>query len=145
MANKEVIRLLSENQLKITPQRVAVLDIILSFDNHPSADDILQFLRLSYPHIAPGTVYKTLETLANKGIIKKVKTDDDKVRFDPETKQHHHLYCSDSQRIEDYYDDKLNTLLLNYFKTKKIKNFRIEDIKLQLVGKFTDNSKTLEK
>lgn len=145
MANNEVIRLLAENQLKITPQRVAVLDIILSLDNHPSADDILQFLKMSYPHVAPGTVYKTLDTFSKKGIIRKVKTEDDSVRFDPEKKQHHHLYCSDSQRIEDYYDDQLNLILTKYFKTRKIKNFTIEDIKLQLVGKFTDNSKTIQK
>jgi len=49
---------------------------------------------------------------------------------------HHHLYCSESDRIEDYVDDDLNTMIEEYFKQKKISGFQIEDIKLQIIGKF---------
>ena len=49
---------------------------------------------------------------------------------------HHHLYCSESDRIKDYNDIKLNEMLAKYFEKKGIPDFKIEDIKLQIIGKF---------
>jgi Fur family peroxide stress response transcriptional regulator len=139
MANKTVIRLLVQNDLKVTPQRVAILEVILNLDNHPHAENITEYLRLSHPNISIGTIYKTLEIFTKKGIIKKVLTTKDSMRYDAIPERHHHLYCLESERIEDYYDDDLNKILEDYIKKKNIPNFKIEDIKLQIVGKFTDN------
>lgn len=140
--NKErIIAALKECGLKVTPQRIAVFDAVINLNNHPTAENVIDFIKSNYPHIAIGTVYKTLETLVQCGIIKKVKTDSDVMRYDAITEKHHHLYCSDSDRIEDFYDDELNDILENYMMKKKIPNFKIEDIKLQIVGKFTDKVK----
>lgn len=139
MANKTVIRILAENNLKVTPQRTAVLEVILGLNNHPTADIILDYIRLNYPHVPIGTVYKILDTFVKKGIVEKVKTDNETMRYDAVKEKHHHLYCADSERIEDYYDEELNKILDNYLKKKKIPNFNVKEIKLQIVGKFTDN------
>ena len=141
MANKEVIKILTENGLKVTPQRTAVLEVVTNLHNHPTADYIAQYLRINYPHIPIGTVYKILDTFVEKGIIKRVKTDNEILRYDAVIETHHHLYCSDSERIEDYYDEDLNKILSDYFSGKKIPDFTIEDFKLQIVGKFNDKNK----
>lgn len=138
MANKTVIRILTENNLKVTPQRTAVLEVILNLDNHPTAENIAEYLRLNYPHIPIGTVYRILDTFIEKGIIVRVKTDNDVMRYDPIKEKHHHLYCAESVRIEDYYDEDINKLLDTYLKKKKIPNFTVEDIRLQIIGKFKD-------
>jgi Fur family peroxide stress response transcriptional regulator len=140
MANKTVIRILTENNLKVTPQRTAVLEVILNLDNHPTAENIAEYLRLNYPHIPIGTVYRILDTFIEKGIIVRVKTDNDVMRYDPIKEKHHHLYCAESERIEDYYDEDLNKLLDTYLKKKKIPNFTVEDIRLQIIGKFKDKN-----
>jgi len=140
--NKErIISALKECGLKVTPQRIAVFDAVINLNNHPTVENITEFIQVNHPNIATGTVYKTLETLVQCGIIKKVKTDIGIMRYDAITEKHHHLYCSDSDRIEDFYDNELNDILDNYLKKKNIPNFRIEDIKLQIVGKFTDSEK----
>lgn len=136
MANKTVIKILVENNLKVTPQRTAVLEVALNLHNHPTADYIAQYLRLSYPHIPIGTVYKILDTFVKKRIIEKVMTGDDIMRYEPVKEKHHHIYSAESERIEDYYDDDLNKILADYFHRKKIPDFTIEDFKLQIVGKF---------
>jgi Fur family transcriptional regulator, peroxide stress response regulator len=141
MADKEVIRILAENDLKITPQRTAVLEVIMGLDTHPTADEIVDYIRLNFPHVPFGTVYKILDAFLKKGIIQRVKTGDDTIRFDAITKPHHHLYCEDSERIEDYYDDELNKMIGNYFKKKKIPDFTISDFKLQIIGRFKDVKK----
>jgi Fur family transcriptional regulator, peroxide stress response regulator len=138
MNKNRIISALKGCGLKVTPQRIAVFDAVINLNNHPTADNVKEFIKINYPNIATGTVYKTLETLVQCGIIKKVKTDSDIMRYDAVLEKHHHLYCSESDRIEDFYDIELNEILDDYLKKKKIPNFTIEDIKLQIVGKFTD-------
>jgi Fur family peroxide stress response transcriptional regulator len=128
--------ILTTKNLKITPQRMAVLEALDSLKQHPTADNIIEFIRKNHPNIAIGTVYKTLETFVEKGIIQKVKTDKDVMRYDYIMDKHHHLYCDESDRIEDYFDEELNGLLEDYFNKKQIPDFTIEDIKLQIKGKF---------
>jgi Fur family transcriptional regulator, peroxide stress response regulator len=136
-----IITALKRCGLKVTPQRIAVFDAVINLNNHPTAENVTGFIKINHPNIATGTVYKTLETLVKCGIIKKVKTDIDIMRYDAVVEKHHHLYCSESDRIEDFYDNELNDILDSYLKKKKIPNFKIEDIKLQIVGKFTDFEK----
>lgn len=130
---------LAEKGLKVTPQRMAILEAIIKLNNHPTADNIIEFIRKNHPNIATGTVYKVLETLVVCGLIRKVKTDKDFMRYDAVLENHHHLYCAESDRIEDYFDDELNSVIENHFRKKNIPNFKIDDIKLQIIGRFTDN------
>jgi len=126
----------AEKGLKITPQRVVILEAIYKLNNHPTADNIIEYIRESHPNIATGTVYKVLDTLVENGLIKKVTTDKDVMRYDGIIENHHHLYCSECDLIEDYKDEELDKLLQNHFKNKKIDGFKIEDIILQIRGTF---------
>ncbi len=127
---------LSECGLKITPQRIAILEAIHVLNNHPTADNVITYIRKTHPNIATGTVYKVLDTLVESKLIKKIKTEKDIMRYDGILDQHHHLFSSESDRIEDYSDDKLDKLLEEYFKKKRIPGFKVEEIKLQINGKF---------
>lgn len=124
-----------EKGLKVTPQRMVILEAIHTLNNHPTADNIIEYIRESHPNIATGTVYKVLDTLVGNGVISKVKTDKETMRYDAVLENHHHIYYSDSDSIVDYFDDELNELLKKYFKKKEISDFQIEDIKLQIIGK----------
>jgi len=140
MANREIIRILTDNNLKVTPQRTAVLEVLYTLTNHPSADCIIDYIRISFPNIPLSTVYKILDAFTEKGIITRVKTDDGVMRYDYIKEKHHHLYCAESERIEDYFDKELDKLLENYMKKKTIPNFKIRDIRLQIIGNFTDKA-----
>ncbi|UCG27388.1 MAG: transcriptional repressor [Bacteroidales bacterium] len=133
--------ILTDNNLKITPQRMAVMQAVIRLKDHPTVDNVLEFLKKDHPNIAIGTVYKILETLVAKGIIRKVKTDKDIMRYDAITERHHHLYCNESERIEDYYDEDLNGIIEEHFTKKGIPGFEIKDIRLQIIGKFTKPGK----
>jgi Fur family peroxide stress response transcriptional regulator len=132
----EIRNRLHEKGLKITPQRIAIFQAIDLLGNHPSAEIIIDHIRKAYPNIATATVYKVLEALVANELIKKVKTERDVMRYDAVMERHHHIYCSDSDRIEDYKDNELNELLEKFFEKKKIPGFKTEDIKLQIIGKY---------
>ena len=127
---------LKEKGLKVTPQRLAVYDAIVTLRNHPTAENIIDVVTKAHPTISVGTVYKVLDALVENGLVKKVKTERDVMRYDAILENHHHLYCSETDRIEDYHDDKLNELIASYFRQKKIRNFKVQDIKLQITGTF---------
>jgi Fur family peroxide stress response transcriptional regulator len=76
--------------------------------------------------------------LVDSKLIKRVKTDKDVMRYDGIIENHHHLYCADSERIEDYKDQELDQILESYFKQKKIPGFQIDEIRLQINGTFTN-------
>jgi Fur family peroxide stress response transcriptional regulator len=123
--------------LKVTPQRLAVLQAIDELHNHPTVEAITEYVRRTHPHVAVGTVYKVLDALVEKELVKRVKTESDSMRYDGILDQHHHLYCAKSDRIEDYADHELDSMLMEYFRKKNIPGFKIEEIKLQIKGHFT--------
>ena len=127
---------LKEKGLKITPQRIAIYDAVVELKNHPTAENIIDFIKINHPYISVGTVYKVLNTFVDNKLLKKVKSERDIMRYDAIIEHHHHLYCIDTDRIEDYEDQELDDLVLAYFKKKNIENFKIEDVKLQITGKF---------
>jgi len=132
---------LSQAGLKITPQRIAILEAVIELRNHPTAENVIDFIKANHPNIATGTVYKILETFVEKGMIKKVKTDRDIMRYDAMTEPHHHLYCSTSDRIEDFMDPELQKMIEAYFDKHNILDFKIKDIKLQIIGEFVTDKK----
>ena len=132
---------LIEKGLKVTPQRIVILEAIIKLNNHPTADNIIDYIRNNHPNIATATVYKVLDALVANELIKKVKTAKDVMRYDAVMESHHHLYCSESDRIEDFVDTELNDMIEKYFKKKKIPDFKIEDVKLQIKGKFLKDNK----
>jgi Fur family transcriptional regulator, peroxide stress response regulator len=127
---------LKEKGLKVTPQRVAIYEAIVMLHNHPTAENIIEYIKTNHPNISVGTVYKVLDSLVENHLLRRVKTEKDIMRYDAVLSNHHHLYCAQTDRIEDFEDDELNELLHNYFQKKAIKNFQIQDIKLQITGNF---------
>ncbi len=136
MKVEEISAKLVEKGLKVTPQRIAVLGAVIKLDNHPSAENIMDYIRQNHPNIAVATVYKILDTLAGNGLIMKVMSENGIMRYDGIIENHHHIYCSDSDRITDYRDDALNEMLEQYFRGKNIADFKIEDIRVQVIGRY---------
>jgi len=136
MSYSDIRELLTEKGLRVTPQRVIVFETLVRLRNHPTADTLIKKINEAHPNIATGTVYKILDTLVQKGLVEKVTTHEDNMRYDAILDKHHHLYCTESNRIEDYFDENLNALLEEYFEKKKIPGFEISDIKLQITGNF---------
>jgi Fur family peroxide stress response transcriptional regulator len=95
--------------LKLTPQRLAILDYLDGNKEHPSAEDIYKAIIKKFPTMSFATVYNTLETLRHRGSVIELTIDPDKKRFDPNTKPHHHMICIKCKRITDIHSEyKLN-------------------------------------
>lgn len=134
----EIMKELVACGLKVTPQRISVLETIRKSNDHPTAEAIHKEVLETIPGISATTIYNTLEIFVQKGLVNRVKTEADYMRYEPASEHHHHLYSTQSNKMQDYYDEELDNLLIEYFNKKKIKNFTIKEIKLQLMGDFND-------
>lgn len=89
--------------MKFTPQRMAILEYLEGNKSHPSASDIYKSISDKFPTMSFATVYNTMETLKEKGIVVELSIDPDKKRFDPNTTPHHHLLCIRCKTIKDIF------------------------------------------
>lgn len=101
---KEIIR---SHGLKATPNRIAVLEYLMSSKEHPSADMVKDHLNSMGNKFSLATVYNILEAFVENGVIIKVREDENNMmRFDANTKFHIHVYNKKTNEIMDYFDDK---------------------------------------
>ncbi len=87
--------------LKLTPQRIAILDYLEGNTCHPSAEDIYGSVSKKFPTLSRATVYATLGSLKVLGKVLELTIDPDKKRYDMETAKHHHFMCTLCKRIID--------------------------------------------
>ena len=93
--------ILKRHSLKVTPQRVAILEYLMSSYSHPTAEVIFSDLMKVYPSMSLATVYKTLDTLRSEGIILEINTGEDSNRYDSNTSQHAHSICLGCNTVTD--------------------------------------------
>ncbi|NIP25763.1 MAG: transcriptional repressor [Phycisphaerae bacterium] len=92
-----------EAGLKITPQRMAVYQVLVESKQHPSAEVVFRKVREKIPHISLDTVNRTLLTLADIGAASIVEGSGDVKRFDGKLEIHQHFKCVKCKRIVDFH------------------------------------------
>ena len=95
------MNLYKKDELKLTPQRLAILKYLENNREHPSAADIHNAVSRNFPTMSLATVYNTLKILKRLKNIQELSIDADKRRFDPDTGDHNHLICIRCKKIVD--------------------------------------------
>ncbi len=95
----EIIELLRSKGLKATPQRVAILQLLMN-GGHFTMDQVLNELRKIEPNISISTVYNTLNTLVRLGILRSFEADG-KTWYEMRKDPHINVICEDTGQIMD--------------------------------------------
>lgn len=100
---------------KLTPQRRAILDILLENEGkHLSTEEIYDLVRGDCPEIGLATVYRTIQLLEKMGVACRMNFDDGCNRYElvhkDEDHQHHHLICKNCGNVEEVEYDLLEDL-----------------------------------
>jgi Fur family peroxide stress response transcriptional regulator len=91
--------------IKLTPQRIAILDYLEGNKDHPSAEEIYRAVSEKFPTMSFATVYNTLSALKNKGSVCELTFDTSRKRYDPDVKPHNHFICTSCRCIKDIHVD----------------------------------------
>jgi Fur family peroxide stress response transcriptional regulator len=99
-----------EGGMPLTVQRRAILDAVLSRDDHPTADQVFDSVRRRLPGVSRATVYRTLDTFVGLGVVALSVLPGPAARFDRRVERHHHLLCVACERAIDVVDARLDAL-----------------------------------
>ena len=97
--------------IKHSKQREAIRTFLKSRTDHPSAETVYQELKVSYPNLSLGTVYRNLNFLSELGDIQKVPGTIGPDRFDGNAELHVHFFCTSCDKIIDLETKELETML----------------------------------
>ena len=105
MMNKDnLIGQLKEKGLKITPQRLAIIDALVeNREAHPGATLIYEEARKKARRVSLSTVYATLKEFSENGLIRQLEFDRMENRYDVDISDHVNLICNRCGKILDYY------------------------------------------
>ena len=90
---------------KYSRQREAIMDYLMSREDHPTAEMVYTNVRLTNPKISLGTVYRNLGLLEEDGEIRKVSCGDGVERYDARTAPHYHYHCRICGSVKDLPSD----------------------------------------
>lgn len=113
--NEKLKQRLKTGGYKLTPQRRAVLNVIIDNEGkHLSTEEIYDIVKKECPEIGLATVYRTLQLLEKMGLVCRMNFDDGCNRYEliheDEDHQHHHLVCINCGNVEEVEGDLLETL-----------------------------------
>ena len=117
---------LRETGFKITPQRRAVIDILLKHKSeHLSSEQIYDLVRVNCPEIGLATIYRTMQLLDEIGVRYELSLNKD------ECHNHHHLICKNCSKIIEVQEDLLESI---ENKIQQIYKFSIIDHDVKFYG-----------
>ncbi len=123
---------LSRQGYKLTRQRRAVVAVVVQGGTRFSAAEVYARARRACPDLGLTTVYRTLEILAELGVIRRVHLDDGCEGFAPASAEHgHHLICSKCDTTIEFEDCDMSAMLR---RVEARTGFTIEKHWLELVG-----------
>ena len=82
-------------------KRNAILTYLQQTDEHPSAEMVYNHLKLEYPDLSLGTVYRNLSMFKNQGQIASLGTVNGVERFDGNIAPHVHFVCTGCEAVAD--------------------------------------------
>lgn len=91
-----VLQRLKQYGLKLTPQRLEILRIVMEAERALTAQEVVQAVRAAHPHVSLDTVYRNLALLTRVGLVNQVNLqnrDSTRFEFQGEGEHHHHFIC----------------------------------------------------
>ncbi|SHF18251.1 Fur family transcriptional regulator, peroxide stress response regulator [Seinonella peptonophila] len=98
----EAVETLKVNGVRMTPQRHAILNFLLTTLSHPTADDIYKALADTFPNMSVATVYNNLRVFKEAGLVRELTYGDASSRFDANMSDHYHVICNHCGKITDF-------------------------------------------
>lgn len=116
-------RFMKEQEMRKTPERYAILDVVMNMKGHNSADQILEMMPNNF-HVSRGSIYNTLHLLVECGLvfthqIEGVTLYEKAYGITP----HHHYICTGCNKIWDLYDSQIEQVA-SKVRTPKFKKIR---------------------
>ena len=106
----QLSRGLRDAGLRLTHQRLEIVRVVAADVTHPDVETLYRTVRERVPTISLDTVYRTLATLEEHGLISRVLFTPGPARYDANSARHHHFVCTRCGLIRDVQDADLDAI-----------------------------------
>jgi len=127
----EIRQLLVEKQLKVTPQRAVIADYLMHTQDHPTADEVYDAVKDRLPACSRATIYNTLNTLLEAGVVNTMSSEPGKTRYDANIHPHHHFIDTKTGAIHDIPWEQVAQLCQSLGE-----QYRIQDYQITFYGEY---------
>ena len=110
LERSEIITMLQHFKISPTRQRVEIAEFLFQRPQHLSAEKILDGVTDAGNRVSRATVYNTMGLFTNKGVVREVLIDRERVFYDTNTEVHQHLYNVDTGELTDIYDAEMDII-----------------------------------
>ncbi|WP_326910186.1 Fur family transcriptional regulator [Sedimentibacter sp. MB31-C6] len=125
---EDLLKELKRKKIRLSHQRLKVLEYLTLNQCHPTVDQIYNNLHMEVPTLSKTTVYNTLNSLTEAGLVRIINIEDHETRYDIRIDDHGHFKCESCKKIYDFNID------INAFETNDLKNFAINDKNVYFKG-----------
>jgi len=125
----EKLAVLKGRGVKLTLQRCAIMEFLDKNRVHPTAEEIFEGIRASYPGFSRATVYNSLEVFKRHGMVREIIVESHRARYDGEIAPHHHFLCQRCGRIYDVASHEVT-----FAATHTCHGHEVEECKVYLFG-----------
>jgi Fur family iron response transcriptional regulator len=101
MEREAISRLLAHHGLQVTAQRLDIAEFVLSKPQHLSADQILAAMHGRGSRVSKATVYNTMNLFSERGLVRTVEVDPERLYYDSTSEPHHHFFNVDTGELTD--------------------------------------------
>lgn len=104
-AKKRFLDFLETKQLRMTGQRMAIIDTVFSTNEHFTADQLIEWSRERDQSVSRATVYRTLPLLTESGLVREMDFGKEYKFYDPnyaDHPHHNHIICKDCEKIVEF-------------------------------------------
>jgi len=123
---------LNKANLRVTPARIAILDLLEKTDKPIDIWNIIDYLQKQNIYTDPVTAFRIINIFTEKGLTKKIQFHERKFRYELANKpEHHHLICNLCRRVEDISNCNIRKLEKEILEKKK---FIVKDHSLEFFG-----------
>jgi Fur family ferric uptake transcriptional regulator len=130
---KFFVQYLRDNNLKVTKERLMLLDELFTSSGHLDADSLLFQLRNQGKRVSRATIYRTLDLLVQCGLVRKSRLGREHYYYEKMEPGggHHHMVCTATGKIIEFWDADLDERLRRICQDHK---FRPTFISIQVQG-----------
>ncbi len=100
MTTVDISKKLRAQGIRLTPQRLAIAEVVINSADHPTVRDIYSRVRDFFPYLTVATVYSTLSILEKAGLVAQLPFQKES-RYDSNNTLHLNLVCTKCESIVD--------------------------------------------
>lgn len=128
---EKAIQALKEKNIRLTPQRHELINILSKGNKHWTVEDLYQLLNESMPSVSITTVYNNIKLFCEIGLVKEIQFGESLSKYEWKKEDHYHIVCSNCGEMVDVWYPALKEVELF---AQSISKFNISSHNLQFYG-----------